>query len=496
MRRINENEFKLTCRGFLDRQTISSLRPYGRKVGVAEPTAKTKQALIEDIIAILAGEQSPTPRSQRGAPVRDDFVDPYIVERMEEICKNFPDESEYKFGGGETTRARLQELKKNPIYWKVEDPNAARMQPKGQRVIFRGQYTKKEKSRYLQPLIWNDVEDNIRITSDTEHNEQLREGDVVTCYAEREGEELIATEVVTISGTLMEFFRRGRFEEFSACYPHRKMQFFREGTNEKLSDKYFDWLLPMGRGQRGLLISPPKAGKSTLLLDMADSIQRCNPDVKVLVLLVEQSPESIGQFRKRIDREKLVYTTYEDTPEKQIEAAEFLLSRAKRLAECGRQVCLLVDSMNALAHAYNDTNESLGGRTLAGGVESKTLQYIKRYFGTARCLENGGAITMLGALSVDTGDPADALLETELTALANYRVYLQESLAKRRIYPAIDFAKTQGNQNGDLADCEETRLYERVKENYLPKQGAEKLLSDLSECSSAKQFQQKILQGD
>lgn len=493
MSRINENEFKLTCRSFLSKQTISVLRPYGRKVGVAEPTAKSKQALIEDIIAILAGEQSPTPRSLRGAPVRDDFVDPVIVERMEEICKNFPDESEYRPGDGREIRARLQEIKNNPILWKVEDPDAARLEPKERRVLFKGQYVTKGDFRLLLPLSLSSLEEKIWITSDTEHNEQLREGDIVTCYAERKGEDLIATEVVTVNGILMEFFRRGRFEEFSACYPNQKVQFFQKESNEKISDKFFDWLLPVGKGQRGLLISPPKAGKSTLLLEMADAIQRCNPDIKVLVLLVEQSPERIGQFRKHIDRENLIYTTYEDLPERQIEAAEFLLNRAKRLAECGRHVCLLVDSFTALARIYNNTDESLGGRVLDGGMESKTLQYMKRYFGTARCLENGGSFTMMSTLSVDTGNPADELLAAELAEIANYRVYLQETFGKNKLYPMIDFAKTQGNRNGVLADCAEAELYEFLRENYLPKQGIEKLFSELSQSSDCKQFQQKIL---
>lgn len=496
MSRINENEFKLTCRGFLSKQTISVLRPYGRKIGVAEPTAKSKQALIEDIIAILAGEQSPTPRSLRGAPVRDDFVDPAVVERMEEICKNFPDEAEYKPGDGGEIRARLQELKNNPIRWKVEDPDAARLEPKARPVIFKGQYAAKGDLRFLLPLSLSELEEKIWITSDTEYHEQLREGDIVTCYAEREGEHLIATEVVTINGTLMEFFRRGRFEEFSACYPYQKIQFYQAERSEKLSDKFFDWLLPVGKGQRGLLLSSPKAGKSTLLLEMADAIQRCNQDVKVLVLLIEQSPESVGQFRKRMDREDLIYTTYEDSPEKQIESAEFLLNRAKRLAECGKHVCLLVDSFSALARAYNDTNESLGGRVLVGCMESKTLQYMKRFFGAARCLENGGSLTMMGALSTGTGDPADELLSTELAAIANYRICLQETFGKNKPYPTIDFAKTQGNRIGALADCSEAKLYEFLQENYLPKEGIEKLFSELSQCSDCQQFQQKILQGN
>lgn len=496
MSRINENEFKLTCRNFLSKQTISVLRPYGRKIGVAEPTAKSKQDLIEEIIAILAGEQSPTPRSLRGAPVRDDFVDPAVVERMEVICKNFPDESEYRPDDGREIRARLQELKNNPILWKVEDPNAARLVPKTRPVIFKGQYVTKGDLRFLLPLSLSALEEKIWITSDTEHNERLREGDIVTCYAEREGEDLIATEVVTINGTLIEFFRRGRFEEFPACYPYQKIQFYQAEKNEKLSDKFFDWLLPVGKGQRGLLLSPPKAGKSTLLLEMANAIQRCSSEVKLLVLLIEQSPENIGQFRKLMDREDLIYTTYEDSPEKQIENAEFLLNRAKRLAECGKHVCLLVDSFSSLAHVYNDTNESIGGRVLVGRMESKTLQYMKRFFGTARCLENSGSLTMMGALSTSTGDPADDLLATELAQIANYRIYLQEPFGKNKLYPTIDFVKTQGNQNGTLADCAETKLYECLQDNYLPKHGVEKLFSELSQASNSQQFQQKILQGN
>ncbi len=493
MVRIKANEFKLICKEFLAKQGIAALRPYGREIGVAEPTAKSKGALIEDIIAILAGELDPTPRSTRGAPIKDDFVDPNIKAQMNRICDRYPMVYMDNGADGSDIRAQLKELKENPRYLSVEDPNRSVWKKNLSTPLYKGQFARCEGQNKLFPLSFNGNEEEVYLSEQTVKKFGLREGDIVTCYPQREGDVLVVSSILTINETLIEYVKRGKFEEFSACYPNKKIRFCKDGEPLSVAEKCFEWLLPIGRGQRGLILSPPKAGKSKLLLEMAKSIERCNQEIKVLVLLIDQSPENVASFRNQIDKNDLVYTTFEDSAEAQVFAADFLLNRAKRLAEDGRDVCLLVDSFNALAHAYNHTELSIGGKVLAGGMESKTLQYLKRFFGSARALENSGSITILGALSTETGDPSDSLLKEDLSSVCNWQIRLHDNLAKKRIYPALDCSNMQGNIDGALSNDVANELEDLIRTKFIPKHGIEEVISLLVQCATVEELK-KVLQ--
>lgn len=188
-----------------------------------------------------------------------------------------------------------------------------------------------------------------------------------------------------------------------------------------------------------------------------------------------------------------MYSTYDDDPDRQIFTAEFLLKRAKRYAECGHDVLLLVDSLTALAHAYNELPESAGGKVLADGLESKTLQYVKKFFGSARCLEGGGSLSILGTVSKNTGNPMDDLLHAELSAVANLEVALSEELARQRIYPAIDFANTQ-KRNGLSLEGDDVLLDLYIRNEYIPKYGAQRLFSLMKKSASYDEFMDKLKQ--
>ena len=256
----------------------------------------------------------------------------------------------------------------------------------------------------------------------------------------------------------MDTFTRIRFEEGNARYPREKIAFVSQEQSAGVTEKYFDWLFPIGKGQRACVIAPPKSGKTTLLQTLAKAAKANNSGLTVLGLLVDHSPETVNAFRSVLSTDNLVYTTYEETPERQVYAAEFMLKRAKRFVEHGKDVLLVVDSLSALARAFNDTELSSGGKRLPSGLESKTVQYIKRFLGAARCLEEGGSLTILGALSCDTGNPADELICSELSAVANWEIYLDSELAKRRIYPAVVPAKQRSVGDADFAKAEVSLL--------------------------------------
>lgn len=491
MTRKNVNEFKLACLEFLSKQGLSALRPYGRDVGVAEPTKKSKNELVEAIVAILAGEASPTPRSTRGAPVKDDFVDPKIHEHIKNLCAQYPIVRTAQNLDVFDIEARLKNAKENEWVLTVEDPNARELEINGVREIFKGQLETLNGVSMLLPLNCTDSEQKIVISVEMIRAFDLREGDVITCYAEKRNSILVATTVLTVNEFVAESFHRGRFDDCLACDPQKKIHFYAGEPYGSVTEKCLEWLSPVGKGQRGLLIASPKCGKSTLLLEAARSAAKHNNGIKTFVLLVDQSPENVGHFRKFVDADNLLYTTYEDEPERQVFVAEFLLKRAKRYAECGKDVLLIVDSFNALAHAYNDTENSAGGKLLAGGMESKTVQYLKRYFGSARCLERGGSITMLGALSIGTGNPADELLKAELSAIANLEINLSEELAKRRVYPAIDLFNTQGKRNGVLFGAVGECFDVFLRNEYFSKYSEENLFTLISESTSFGELEEK-----
>lgn len=450
-------QFKAACKKYLSTLDFMQLRIYGRKVGVAQPTTKTIEVLIEEIILILTGQLAPIEQSTRGAPIKNNFLKPEIEETIEKLRAQYEEPVREQVKAYDF-QAELRKLRANRNVLRVADPNADVTDVRerlsweifrGQIVTFNGVHSVLNLQRTAQIAV---------IPEDLYNANGLREGDIVTFHA-REGERsVVATNILSVNDLVLVESTRKRFEECTACYPKEKILLYNESRKENVTAKYLQWLLPLGKGQRGCILSAPKAGKTQLLAEIAELATALNPRLFVCALLNAQSPEIITVFRRRIEEENLVYTTYDDEPEKQVFAAEFILNRAKRYAESGKDVLLLVDSFNELALAYNDTAESAGGRVLAGGLESKTLYYLKKYFSSARCLEEGGSLTMLATAAIDTGNPADDLIGSELARAANYEIRLSEQLAIKRIYPTISLYDSRVQRGGALTSEEEEAL--------------------------------------
>ena len=297
------------------------------------------------------------------------------------------------------TARRIAEFKKTQTHvLRVESPDAAKHNIYNQmkKEVYRGQLEKLNGVPMLLGLDCSENEAKIIISIDLIRQHDLREGDIISCFAEKSHTAFVATEILTVNDVLVNDLKRSNFDQCEACYPTKRIALYDKEKANSLTSKYLHWLLPIGCGQRGCILSSPKAGKTNLLYEIAYNARKLNENLTVLVLLIDQSPENVTKFRKIVDSGNLVYTTYDDMPERQVFAAGFLLKRAKRLAESGNNVLFIVDSLSALAHAFNETRESSGGKTFSGGLESKTLQYIKKYFGAARCLEKSGSITMIG----------------------------------------------------------------------------------------------------
>ncbi len=486
--------FKAACVNYLNTLGISDLRSYGREVGVARPTAKNKEDLIAATVGILAGELLPIPVSKQGAPVKYDRVDERIPLKIENIKREYfksgvvADYPDYDFN------AEYQAMRERTPFFGVASSSPdggelCNLPQKGQVHCVNGEY-------YLLNMDGSFPEKPLIIPLETAQRKKLKEGDVVCGYVRRPKDTPDRMEIISaINGHWLDGgeYVRVPFDETPVCVLDERIQVYDTISYTDTSLKFIEWLFPLGKGGRGCVYSAPKAGKTRLLLELVQSSQRLNDDLEVFVLLVDESPETIGEFRRIIKSpDRLIATTYEDDVERQVFLAEFLLNRVKRMAESKKHVLLVIDSLNALARAFNDTDASSGGKTLPCGLEVKTLRFIKKYFGSARCLENGGSLTVLGAVCADTGNPMDDVLSAEISAQASYEIRLNNELAVRRLYPAVDVILSRSNQ-GDALKNEREKEFERYLRNVaVPKIGSEGVIKALSQSITYEDFIKKV----
>ena len=232
--------------------------------------------------------------------------------------------------------------------------------------------------------------------------------------------------------------RRTAFENLTPIYPTERMHMVNKPTD------YAMWLIdiidPVGKGQRGIIVSPPKAGKTTLLKQIAKSIETNHPDVTLLVLLIDERPEEVTDMKRSINGE-VIYSTFDEEPAHHIRVSEMVLERAMRLVEHKKDVVILLDSITRLARAYNLTSTSTG-RTLSGGLDPNALHKPKKFFGAARNIENGGSLTILATALVDTGSRMDDVIFEEFKGTGNMEIHLDRRMQERRIFPAIDIYKS------------------------------------------------------
>ena len=239
--------------------------------------------------------------------------------------------------------------------------------------------------------------------------------------------------------------RRKRFDELTPIYPTERLRL--ETTSNEYAMRMIDLMSPIGKGQRGMIVAPPKVGKTTLLKKIANSISLNNPDEKLIVLLIDERPEEVTDMKRSINGE-VIYSTFDELPEHHVKVAEMVLERAKRLVEQGQDVVILLDSITRLARAYNLTIPS-SGRTLSGGIDPAALHKPKKFFGAARNIENGGSLTILATALIETGSRMDDVIFEEFKGTGNMEVHLDRKLSEKRIFPAIDINKS-GTRREDL----------------------------------------------
>ena len=242
------------------------------------------------------------------------------------------------------------------------------------------------------------------------------------------------------------------FENLTPLFPDERMLFeLRTGSTEDLSSRVIDLTAPTGKGQRSLIVSPPKAGKTLLLQSIAHSIERNNPECKIMVLLVDERPEEVTEMKRSVKGE-VIASTFDEAPTRHVQVAEMAINKARRLVEHKHDVVILLDSITRLARAYNST-QAASGKILTGGVDANALQKPKRFFGAARNIEGGGSLSIIATALIDTGSRMDEVIFEEFKGTGNSEINLDRKIAEKRVFPAINVRKT-GTRREDLLTSE------------------------------------------
>ena len=246
----------------------------------------------------------------------------------------------------------------------------------------------------------------------------------------------------------MEAMKRQNFEDMTPIFPDERLRL--ENGKSSVAMRVVDLISPIGKGQRGMIVSPPKAGKTTLLKQVAQAVLKNNPEMHILILLIDERPEEVTDIREAIvgDNVEVIYSTFDELPEHHKRVSEMVIERAKRLVEHKKDVMILMDSITRLARAYNLTVPP-SGRTLSGGLDPAALHMPKRIFGAARNMREGGSLTILATALVDTGSKMDDVIYEEFKGTGNMELVLDRKLQEKRIFPAIDIAKS-GTRREDL----------------------------------------------
>jgi transcription termination factor Rho len=318
---------------------------------------------------------------------------------------------------------------------------------------------------FLRPINYLPSSEDIYISQSQIRKFDLRSGDKVSgkCRPPKENERYFGLlQVEAVNGEKPETAsERLHFPALTPLYPETK--FVLETTPTNLSTRIMDLLSPVGMGQRGLIVAPPKAGKTLLLKEIANSISLNYPDVELFVLLIDERPEEVTDMQRSVKAE-VVASTFDELPENHIKVAELVLERAQRLVESKKDVVILLDSITRLARAYNLVMPP-SGRTLSGGIDPSAFHRPKRFFGAARNIEEGGSLTILATALIETGSRMDDVIYEEFKGTGNLELHLDRKLAERRIFPAIDIRRSGTRREEMLLTKEELDKIWAIRKN-------------------------------
>ena len=457
-----------TPRARLQELGLDDLRAMAAKVEV-ESDGLQKSKLIAVILDADSFEESMIPES---AAVEEE---PAKTQERSEKSKDAGDGGRRRSRGGGRSRQR------EPIDESTLETREGILDilPEGYGFLRTAGYLPGEKDSYVSVNV-------IR-------KDQLRKGDLITGPVRpARGQEKFPALVraVTVNGgDPEEAMNRPKFNKLTPLFPDQRLRLEIDGKPDAMMERIIDLIAPIGKGQRGLIVSPPKAGKTTVLQDVANSLAANNPEVHLMVVLVDERPEEVTEMQRSVKGE-VIYSTFDRPAEEHTQVSELAIERAKRLVEQGDDVVVLLDSITRLARAHNLATPA-SGRILSGGVDSTALYPPKRFFGAARNLEEGGSLTILATALVETGSRMDEVIFEEFKGTGNMELRLDRKLADKRIYPAIDIEASGTRREELLFDPDElTEVWKlrRVLMALEPGAALELLIDRLKSTKSNAEF--------
>lgn len=451
---------------------IHPLRQLGRAVGVYSPTNKKKDELISDILAIATNRADPVESNHRGAPPKSEDYDKALLSEVER-CRLY-----YK---GLTLTQTEQDL---PV------TNAAVASPDcdEEEQVYSGILENTDKywfvrTRYMQASSNCDV----FVHTSFINRFRLRTGDYVVCKARYRSQDECpgATYIISVNGVAPDNLRRVSFESLTPCYPDRRLTLEYPGCS--LTERVIDLFAPVGRGQRALIVSPPKAGKTTLLKHIASAIIKNYPEVSVIIVLVDERPEEVTDFKRTVEGAHIAYSTFDRGDAHHIHTASLALEHAKRLVESGRDVVVLLDSITRLARAYNNSVAN-SGKILSGGLDAQALVEPKRFFGAARNTEDGGSLTIIATALVETGSKLDDIIYEEFKSTGNMEIVLSRELAESRVFPSINIKSSGARKEELLLSAEEMEAAVAVRSALAHGLKVPEVLEEMSKAADNSTF--------
>lgn len=517
----------------LEAKSIFEMRALAKEVGISAPTKMNKAELVDMVFKITNGEIEPPQAPRRGRPKKYGDATEQTTSEKPQIAQNLaqpeqiltPSPAKVEVIGEISLPKGFERPKYQPTR-QFAQQNQKQYSNNG---FNQNNYGQKQNNFRNQNQNQVQRDNVIAERKDDEETEQIREGyleinpdgygflrvkngefnemdayvsamkikqyglrrgDYVTslCKKVQEGRPSAVVNVTTINGIESDKVgKRPNFDDLVPIYPDERIRL--EVAPREFATRCIDLVSPIGKGQRGIIVSPPKAGKTTLLKMIASSIATNYPDVELKVLLIDERPEEVTDMQRSIKGE-VVYSTFDELPEHHTKTAEMLLERAKRLVEMGKDVVILLDSLTRLARAYNLTIPPTG-RTLSGGIDPGALHSPKRFFGSARNIENGGSLTIIATALVDTGSRMDDVIFEEFKGTGNMEIHLDRRLSEKRIFPAIDLAKS-GTRKEELlltpSELEGTWGIRKLLSNADNAEATENLINMIVKTSSNKEF--------
>ncbi len=437
---------------YLSSLPIPTLRIVGRKYGVERASSCHKEELIASIASLLAGTAEPVTKSKRGAPAKYNYLSPEIEAELENFKKKF--EAAEREQGILVVASPDAAPEMESDYRRDTLTGILEISPSGYGFL---------RAKNCQPSANGDV----YLSSQAIHALRLRAGDLVVCTAKPrvKNDSPALDEVLSVNGLPVgSYERRPFFDSLTAQYASEKIEL--SERSDDMSLRVLDLFTPIGKGQRALIIAPPKAGKTTLLKSIARSVSNSHRGINLIVLLIDERPEEVTDIRTNVSGAEVIYSTFDEGMEHHIRAAELTIEHAKRMIEQGRDVVILLDSLTKLTRAYNNVMVS-SGKTLSGGLDAGALAEPKRFFGAARNTVEAGSLTILATVLVDTGSRMDEIIYEEFKGTGNCDIFLSRELADRRIFPAIDIKRSGTRKEELLLDRDSLDAVYKMRERGL-----------------------------